>query len=45
MDRLIFTANATIREQSVVRQALVNDLANVSTVGFTSSFHVALTSI
>jgi len=45
MDRLIFTANATIREQSVVRQALVNDLANVSTVGFKSSFDVALTSI
>jgi flagellar basal-body rod protein FlgF len=45
MDRLVFTAAATIREQGVARQALVNELANVSTIGFKSSFDVALKSV
>jgi flagellar basal-body rod protein FlgF len=45
MDRLIFTSNATIKEQATARQVLVNDLANVSTVGFKSSYDVALKSI
>jgi len=45
MDRLIFTSNSTIQEQSIARQSLVNELANVSTVGFKSSYEVALTSI
>jgi len=45
MDRLVFTSNATIKEQSTARQVLVNDLANVSTVGFKSSFDVALQSV
>lgn len=45
MDRLVFTAAATIKEQAVARQALVNELANVSTIGFKSSFDVALKSI
>ena len=45
MDRLIFTSNATIKEMSNARQVLVNELANVSTVGFKSSFDVALQSI
>ena len=45
MDRLIFTANATIQEMSNARQVLVNELANVSTVGFKGSFDVALKSI
>lgn len=45
MDRLIFTSASTIREQSVGRQVLVNDLANVSTPGFKSSYEVALRSV
>jgi flagellar basal-body rod protein FlgF len=45
MDRLVFTSNATIKEQASARQVLVNDLANVSTVGFKSSYDVALQSI
>jgi len=45
MDRLVFTANATIREMATARQVLVNELANVSTVGFKSSYDVALKSI
>jgi flagellar basal-body rod protein FlgF len=45
MDRLVFTSNATVKEQSTARQVLVNDLANVSTVGFKSSYGVALQSV
>jgi flagellar basal-body rod protein FlgF len=45
MDRLVFTSNATIKEQATARQLLVNDLANVSTVGFKSSYDVALQSV
>lgn len=45
MDRLIFTSNATINEMANARQVLVNDLANVSTIGFKSSYDVALRSI
>ena len=45
MDRLVFTSNATIKEQATARQVLVNELANVSTVGFKSSYDVALQSV
>lgn len=45
MDRLVFTSNATIKEQATARQVLVNELANVSTVGFKSSYDVALKTI
>ena len=45
MDRLIFTSNATIKEMATARQVLVNDLANLSTVGFKSSYDVALKSV
>lgn len=45
MDRLIFTSNATIKEMANARQVLVNELANVSTVGFKSSYDVALQSV
>lgn len=45
MDRLVFTSNATIKEQTTARQVLVNDLANVSTTGFKSSYDVALQSV
>ncbi len=45
MDRLIFTSNATIKEMANARQVLVNELANVSTTGFKSSYDVALKSV
>jgi flagellar basal-body rod protein FlgF len=45
MDRLVFTSNATNKEQATARQVLVNDLANVSTLGFKSSYDVALQSV
>jgi flagellar basal-body rod protein FlgF len=45
MDRLIYTANSTLTEQSVARQVIMNELANVSTVGFKRSFEVAMTAI
>jgi flagellar basal-body rod protein FlgF len=45
MDRLIFTSNATINAQAMVRTALVNEMANVSTVGFKRSFETALRTI
>ena len=45
MDRLIFTSNATIREMANARQVLVNELANVATIGFKRSYDVALQSV
>lgn len=45
MDRLVFTANATIKEMAAARQVLVNELANVSTIGFKSSYDVALQAV
>ena len=45
MDRLVFTSNATIKEQATARQVLVNELANVSTIGFKNSYDVALQSV
>ena len=45
MDKLVFTSNATIKEMATARQVLVNDLANVSTVGFKSSYDVAMQSV
>ncbi len=45
MDRLIFTSNGTINAQAMVRTALVNEMANVSTVGFKRSFESALRTI
>jgi len=41
MDRLAFNAVASINEQRVSRQMSVNEMANVSTVGFKRSFEVA----
>jgi len=41
MDRLAFNAVASITEQRVSRQMSVNEMANVSTVGFKRSFEVA----
>lgn len=45
MDKLIFTSTGTINEQAVVRHTLVNEMANVSTVGFKRSFDIALRSV
>ena len=45
MDRLVFTSNATITEMAAARQVLVNELANASTVGFKTSYDVALQSV
>lgn len=45
MDRLVFTAFAAIHEKDVERQAIVNEMANVSTIGFKRSFDVALRSV
>ena len=45
MDKLVFTSNSTIKEMAIARQVLVNDVANVSTVGFKSSYDVALQSV
>ena len=45
MDKLIFNPLATLREQAVVRQGIVHELSNVSTVGFKRSFQAALRSL
>jgi flagellar basal-body rod protein FlgF len=45
MDKLIFNPVATMNEQALIRQSLVNELANVSTVGFKRSFDAALQSV
>ena len=45
MDRLIFTSNGTINAQALVRTTLVNEMANVSTVGFKRSFDAALRTV
>ena len=41
MDRLAFNAVASINEQRVSRQMSVNEMANVSTIGFKRSYEVA----
>ena len=38
MDKLIYNPLATVREQAVVRQALVHEMSNVATTGFKRSF-------
>ena len=45
MDKLIFNPMTTMNEQMLVRQNLVNELANVSTVGFKRSFDSALQAV
>ncbi len=45
MDRLIFTSYSAINEKALERQTIVNEMANVSTVGFKRSFDVSLRSI
>lgn len=45
MDRLVFTSYSAINEKALERQAIVNEMANVSTVGFKRSFDVALRSV
>lgn len=45
MDKLIFNPMAAMNEQALIRQSLVNELANVSTIGFKRSFDSALQSV
>lgn len=45
MDRLAFTAAAAISAQSIARQHIANELANMSTVGFKRSYDMAMESV
>ena len=45
MDRLAFNAAAAINEQRLTRQMTVNELANVTTIGFKRSYEVAMNAI
>ena len=45
MDRLAFNAAAAINEQRLARQMVTHELANVVTVGFKTSFEVAMSAI
>ncbi len=45
MDRLAFTAMASINERRLLREQLNNELANASTVGFKKSFDNAMVSV
>ncbi len=45
MDRLAFTAMASINERRLLREQLNNELANVSTVGFKKSFDNAMVAV
>ena len=42
MDRLAFNASAAITEMRLARQALANDMANMTTTGFKRSYEVSL---
>ena len=42
MDRLAFNAAAALTEQTLARQQMVHELANMSTVGFKRSFDMAV---
>ena len=45
MDKLAYTALSAMQSQSVVRAAIANALANVSTVGFKDSFQIASSAV
>lgn len=45
MDRLAFTAMASINERRLLREQLNNELANASTVGFKKSFDNAMVAV
>jgi len=45
MDRLAFTAMASINERRLLREQLNNELANVSTVGFKKSYDNAMVAV
>jgi len=45
MDKLAYTALSAMQSQSVVRAAITNALANVSTVGFKDSFQIASSAV
>ena len=42
MDRLAFNASAAITEMRLARQALANEMANMTTTGFKRSYDVSL---
>ncbi len=42
MDRLAFNASAAITEMRLARQALANEMANITTTGFKRSYEVSL---
>ena len=42
MDRLAFNASAAITEMRLARQALANEMANMTTTGFKRSYEVSL---
>ncbi|MDB4580987.1 flagellar hook-basal body complex protein [Porticoccaceae bacterium] len=45
MDKLAYTALSAMQSQSVVRAAITNELANVSTIGFKKSFQIASSAV
>ena len=45
MDKLIFNAANLVAQQAVNRQMLTNELANLSTTGFKTSFAATLQSV
>ena len=45
MDRLAFTAMASINERRLLREQLNNELANVSTIGFKKSYENAMIAV
>jgi len=45
MDRLAFTAMASINERRLLREQLNNELANVSTIGFKKSYENAMVAV
>ena len=45
MDRLAFTASAAITEQTLARQHMVHELANMATVGFKRSYDMAMEAV
>lgn len=45
MDRLAFTATATVSDQGVSRQVIANELVNVNTIGFKRTFDNALQAV
>ncbi len=45
MDRIVYTSHSAISQMALERQAIVNELANVSTPGFKRSFDTAMRTV